>query len=393
MKEISFLKTKTYQEITNSDKTIFVCEGGARSGKSFSGLQVFFKKFFTEKNISLGICRKTFASLKVSTGKAFIDMLKDYGVYNDDNFNKTDFVYKNPLNNNEIRFFGLDDPERIKSTEFNYILMDEATDFTLNDYIILKTRLSKRNDYGKNLILLMFNPIFSEGWIDKIITDKDSKHIHSTYKDNPTLSKEYIDNLENLKNIDINKYRIYALGERGKSEATIFPKFKIIDKMPDNYDDICYGLDFGFNNPSAMVEVRIKENNIYVMEMLYKTGLITSEIADFITKQNLDYNHYIFADSAEPDRIEQIYMENLNCLGAEKKVSDGILALKNFNIHIEKNSSNLLDEMRGYSWKVDKNENILDEPVKINDHLVDAMRYALFSWVKLTRYELSFSKI
>jgi phage terminase large subunit len=87
----------------------------------------------------------------------------------------------------------------------------------------------------------------------------------------------------------------------------------------------------------------------------------------------------IYADSAEPDRIEEIKRAGFNILPADKSVKDGIDLMKRLQLKISKSSSNIIKEIRAYSWKKDKDKNVLDEPVKFKDHAMDAIRYAVFT--------------
>ena len=91
----------------------------------------------------------------------------------------------------------------------------------------------------------------------------------------------------------------------------------------------------------------------------------------------------IMADSAEPQRIQEICDAGFNCIGVSKVshepnkswVSVGIDRVKRKRLHITKRSVNVLKEIRGYKWKQDKDENVLDEPLKFRDHALDAIRY------------------
>ena len=91
-----------------------------------------------------------------------------------------------------------------------------------------------------------------------------------------------------------------------------------------------------------------------------------------------DIKGTIFADSAEPQRIEEIYRAGFDIHPARKiSVRDGIDFVKRFKLYIDKESTNIIKEIKFYSYKVDKNGKVLDEPVKLNDHAMDAIRYAI----------------
>ena len=167
----------------------------------------------------------------------------------------------------------------------------------------------------------------------------------------------------------------------------------------DEVDDIFYGLDFGYNNPTALIEIRMKDGVLYERELLYQTNLTNSELIDLLKQLIVKKTSPIYADPSEPARIEEIYKAGYNIIGAEKSVKDGIDFVKRQKIKIANTSSNLIKEKKNYKWKVDKNNNVLDEPVKFNDHLMDAERYAIYTHLKdrvsfeKSKFEIYFNRI
>ncbi len=170
----------------------------------------------------------------------------------------------------------------------------------------------------------------------------------------------------------MNYYNIYALGKRGKLENIIYPNFDLIEEMPYELERQCYGLDFGFENPSTCIHVGVMGDNLYLDEMLYQTHLTNSDLIGLLKQlPRLDMH----ADSAEPQRIEEICRAGLNCYPAMKDVQLGIDTVKRHKIHITKRSIHLIKEVRGYHRKKDKDGRILEEPVKFDDHCCDSFRY------------------
>ena len=375
--------TDVYYKNLNSKSRVVVNIGGARSSKSYSIAQLIFTKFISETNKKILITGKTFPFLRRTAYSEFIKLLKLYGYYFPSNHNKSFHTYE--FNGNEITFVSIDDPEKIKSTEFNYIWMEEANQFTYRDFMTLKTRLSgQRKPKDKpNQMFLTLNPIDAYGWIPKkLVMQKDVEVIRSTYKDNPFLGKDYIDILNGFKDTDKNYYKIYALGEWGQVENLIYTNYDFIDEMPANPSEVIYGMDFGYNDPSVLVEIALKDDELYVDEKLYQTKLTTSDLIEQLKTLDIKKGSPIYCDNAEPDKIEEMYRAGFNAIPAEKSVNDGIRKVKSFRSHITKESVNLIRESQGYKWKEDKYENILDEPLKFNDHAVDAWRYGVYTHFK-----------
>ncbi|MDD4005400.1 MAG: PBSX family phage terminase large subunit [Elusimicrobiaceae bacterium] len=376
--------TPVFERNLNAAKKTVVNIGGARSSKSHSVAQLLIMKACNERNKNIGVARKTRPALKMTAERLVLDLLRQYGLYNPAAHAKTDHYYE--LNGNRMQFFSLDDPEKIKSAEFNYLWLEEANEFTYEDYLILLTRLSGKTGRGeKNRMFLTLNPSDSTGWIPaKLLQQPEVEVIRSSYRDNPFVQSDYIAVLESLKEQDENAYRVYALGEWGREDNTVFSNYTFTDAFPETADDTVWGVDFGFNNPSAVTEVRVKDRELHIREALYETRLTTAGIITALESliPHGCRHQCIYADSAEPDRIQEIAAAGFNVFPAEKSVSLGIDALKRFRLNILKESVNLAREIKSYRWKKDLNGQVLDEPVKFNDHALDALRYAVYSHVK-----------
>lgn len=371
---------KIFKKTFNAKTTTVINVGGARSGKSYAMAQLLIYKAVNE-TCQIAVTRKTMPALKMTALRLILDLLKEYNLFVPACFNKTENIYK--IGPSRFQFFSLDDPEKIKSSEFNYIWLEEATEFTYQDYAVLLTRLSAPILNGKqNQIFLTLNPTDINSWIyKKLLTQKDITVIKSTYKDNNFLQKNYIQTLLSLKDYDKNAYKVFALGEWGASEKIIYKNWALIDEMPQNPAEIFYGLDFGFNNPTALVQIAIYDGKFYAREILYQSGLTNSALIEKLLILLKGYEtKTIYADAAEPNRIAEIAASGLNIKPAQKNVLNGIMAVKSDNFFVSKCSTNLIKELQTYSWKSDANGNILEEPVKFNDHLLDALRYGIYTY-------------
>jgi phage terminase large subunit len=377
--------TPVFKKIALSKKNQILNIGGARSSKSYSILQYLIAKLTNEKNKKILICRKTLPALKVSTYQPFLEMLKQYNLYFLCDINKQDRTIRFLPTQSFIYFTSIDDPEKIKSTEFNYIFMEELNEFDYEDYITLKLRLSAPSqDKQPNKLLMAMNPIVC--WVnEKLLNDNEIEVIKSTYKDNPFLSQEYINMLEQLKDIDLTYWKIYGLGEFAEISNLIYQMYEIIplENYPpiEQCDEVIYGLDFGYNNPTALVEIRIKDKKFYERELIYQTKLTNADLIELLKQKIfIGHRHFpIYADVSEPNRIEEIYRAGFNIKPANDSVKDGIDFVERLKIYSCNENVNLNRERKFYKWQIDKKGNILDKPVKFNDHLMDAERYALYT--------------
>jgi phage terminase large subunit len=182
-------------------------------------------------------------------------------------------------------------------------------------------------------------------------------------------------------------WKVYARGQTGKIEGLIYPNFTIIDELPTDIEDYCYGQDFGFNHPATLIYTGFKDNSVYWDEVIYQSGLITSDIIGLMRQNNIQGD--IFADSARPDTIEEIHQAGFNIYPADKSVKDGINCVKAQKLYITKRSVNLIKEIRSYKWKQDKNGKALDEPVKFMDDGMDAARYGTYNGLNKPQMDYS----
>jgi phage terminase large subunit len=366
-----------------ADAQIIINRGGSRSTKSWSIAQLLIEWFFTIPRIKILILRKTQPSLRVSVIPQIFTLLELYNLRSRIVEVKQDRNLWSPVKG-LIHFGGLDDPEKIRSTDWNVIWMEEATEFEYDDFINLKLRLSTPT-YGtfRNKLFMSFNPVDEYSWIKTKIADEQTEDfidIHSNYLYNPFLSEDYIRTVEMLQFQDPNYWRIFGLGEWGKLEHIIYSNWTISPYLMDG--ETIFGLDFGFNNPSSLIQINVDGLEAGVQQKVYQSGLTNS---DLIQKMNLAMTADqkskcpIYADSAEPQRIEELNREGFWVVPANKSVKDGIDFVKRVRLRITDDSDNIKKEVKGYSYRTDKNSRVLEEPIKFNDHAMDAIRYALFT--------------
>lgn len=400
--QIEIQKTNVFDKLIQTVKKLdrlqtIVCSGGAGSSKSYSIAQLLVHLLYECPGIRIAVGRKTFPSHRTSGRYLIFEILNKYGLYNDKYYNKADNTYIIP-NKSFMMFFSLGEGEsgveKIKSADFNVIWLEEATEFDLNDYrqMPLRARSPEVPGLPHNFIILSFNPIDANHWIKTELIDKDPDIVvfHSTYLDNPFLSKDYCKALEKLKSQDENYYRIYALGEWGRLENQIYKNYKIIpdSELPlkSDWTKWGYGLDYGHTNPSALIRVIWSGDKLYWQEVIYRTQLTNSNIIELLSHE---YRGDIWADSAEPDRIMETMRAGYNCFPANKHIKTGIDVCKRQTIYIPESSINVIKEIRGYSYKKDKNGVVIDEPIEFNDHAMDAGRYGTLGLTERYGYATS----
>lgn len=378
MPEIVVQRIEKFSKFLEKRKKKFkIVYGGRHSGKSYSVAQLFIRRLYEEDNIRMLILRKTLPALKITAFRLIIDLLQQYQLpYSLNKSVPITIKYAN----NEILFGSLDDPEKFKSYEGNYLWIEEATELTYDEFLKISLVMSRKNEFYTNQIFLTFNPIECTHWaITNFVNAQrdDMQVLHSTYKDNPFLADDHIKQLEDLIHQDDSLYRIYVLGECGTIKNKIYAKYTI-DKYPEKTENIRYGLDFGYNNPTALLEVGYKQEQCYEQELLYQTHLTNQELIELLKQLIVHKRAPIYADPAEPARIAAIKQAGFNVFPANNSVNDGIDYVKSCNPVIDQDSPNLLIEKKDYKWQ-EKGGVVLDKPVKFRDHLMACERYALYS--------------
>lgn len=352
--------------------------GGAGSGKSHFAAQKFLWRMINEQNHRLLLIRKVARTIRNSQYSLIKSLIYDYNFEKDFRFRETDLTITNRNNNNTIISVGVDDREKLKSIHgITSIWIEEATELDRKDFTQIDLRLRNKTENYKQIILT-FNPVDANHWLHTA-QPKDAVVVKTTYEDNPHLDDAYKEVLNNLQNEDKEYYDIYALGNWGVLRNIIYRPFEILQTHTTHYDEIIYGLDFGFNNPSALVKVKIKDGCFYLEEIIYESRLTNSDLIEKMRRLVKNKSDAVYCDPAEPDRIKELEDAGFNVHPANKSVKDGIDFLKSKKIFSRADNTNINKEVLSYSYKTDRNGNIFDEPVKFNDHALDAIRYAIYS--------------
>ncbi len=380
--DIKATKVFKYTEDTYNDKkySVIVHQGGTRSGKTYNILLWLISKCVSQwDNKVIDIVRKSFPSLRASAMFDFYEILTKYGMYSDEYHNKTENIYK--IGSNIIRFFSCDEPQKMRGPGRDILFCNEANELTFEDF----TQLNMRT---REMTILDFNPSDEFHWIyDRVLIRTDVNFFVTTYKDNLFLPKRIIQEIENLKDVDENYWRIYGLGQRGISQATIYSNWELTDEpKPQGYQAI--GLDFGYNDPTSMIEIVLVDAEkpyIWMNELIYQSHMTNNQVIEKMKDLNISKNVEIYGDSSRPETINEILRAGYNIRPTVKgagSIKLGIDFLKRYKLKITKTSLNLQKEIKNYKWKTNKDGQILDEPVEFNDHSCDAARYALNSKIQ-----------
>lgn len=364
---------KNYSTINDDNVRFIVNVGGTRSSKTYSLCQLLLVYALQTPNKIISIVRKSLPALRSSVMRDMIEIIRNSGIYTDKNHNKTENIYRFD-NGSIIEFFSVDDEQKLRGRKRDILWANEANELSFEEFNQLNFRTT-------NKLFFDFNPSDLYHWLYDLMKKPECVRIHSTYKDNPFLDKSIVKQIEDLKNVDEEYYKIYTLGEQALSKSTIYSHQQEFMEYP-NIEDYVYGLDFGFNHPTALIKISKLENSIYVEEVIYQSHLTTTDLINLMNDLNIDKDKYIVCDTARPEIITELRRSGYNVVNANKNVKEGIDSVKSSILFIKNDSVNVWKEIRNYKWKTN-GEKILDEPVKINDDAMDAMRYGIL-YIKKT---------
>ena len=353
----------------NEGYRIIVNQGGTRSGKTFSLTQLLIYLAHKQK-YSISVCSVAFPHLRKGAMRDWRKIMEDYKMYNPNNHMKTEQMYTYPTGS-YTEFFSVDNALKVRGPGRDILFINEANIIEYDTFrqLLLRT---------KKAIFIDYNPADEFHWIyDKVLTRPDCYFIKSTYKDNPFLPNEQIKEIESYREADPNFWRIYGEGERGHSEGVIFTHWQTYNGQVNG--EIAYGLDFGYNHPTALTKVTNKDDNLYWEEVIHQSHLTNQDLIQLL-KERIPRGSVIYCDH-EVARIEEIRRAGFNPKLADKKnVKDRLDFVKSRKLFIHAQSANLLKEIKSYKYK-DKNR--IEEPVKINDDGMDAGGYASISFKKV----------
>lgn len=370
--ELQINTSKTYRDIQNSRK-ICILQGGTRSGKSHSALQWLIVKSLSESGTTTSVVRKSFPSMRVSILRDFQNIMKELGIWEEERYSATEHLYTFD-NGSIIEFMSIDNAEKRKGTSRDYLFIDECNELSREDYfqLFIRTRIKT---------IIAYNPSFgTNNYIfNEIHTHPESDLFISTFMDNPYLEQTIVDEILRLRETNSEYFKIYGLGQPGNNIGTIF-SINVIDEIPKEADFLAFGMDYGFSiDPTTLVTVSRWDNNLYLDELLFKTGMVTGDIIGFLKGLDIGRNE-IWADSAEGRLIEEIYRAGFNIKPVKKgpdSVRMGIDLMMNYKLWVTKRSQNMVREFSEYVWAIDKNGNFENKPVDYSNHTIDAVRYVV----------------
>lgn len=375
---MEFIVTTALKKLLRLKKRIKVVRGGTSASKTFSILPILIDRAIKTPDLEISVVSESIPHLRRGALKDFLKIMMALGRYNDNQFNKSTLKYTF-VNGSYIEFFSVDQPDKLRGARRNVLYVNECNNVDFDSYYQLAIRTSGE-------IWLDYNPS-SLFWVDReIVNQDDVDFITLTYLDNEALSETIVKEIESAKekaktsSYWANWWQVYGLGQTGSLEGVCIPDWQEI-QLPTEARLLCYGMDWGYSNDPTSLIAMYKYNDAYIFdELIYQKGLLNSDISDLLKTNGV--NDIIYADSAEPKSIAELNSYGHNVLPVSKgrdSILYGLNLINQNKVYVTSRSKNLINELRNYTWMVDKQGNKLNKPIDAYNHAIDAMRYAMTS--------------
>jgi len=363
-----------------------VIQGGTSAGKTLAILAVLID-IAAKNKTEISVVSESIPHLRRGAIKDFAKVMQWTGRWVAERWNKTLLTY-NFANGSVIEFFSADSEARLRGARRQVVYINEANNIDFESYYQLAIRTSEA-------IYIDFNPTHEFWAHTEVLPEQDAELIILTYNDNEALPDTIKRDIElNRTKAETSAYwanwwKVYGLGQVGTLQGAIYEDFEVVEGIDvSRAKFVALGLDWGFSNdPTALVAIYRQGDCLLIQELLYATGLTNQDIADKLRTLGITRAWEIVADSAEPKSIEEIYRLGFNIKPAEKgpdSVRNGIDILKRFKLQVTKDSTNLIKELRSYTWATDKEGKNTGVPIDSFNHACDAMRYVALNKLRVS---------
>ena len=359
--------------------------GSAGSAKSYFITQKLIVRACKEP-IKILVCRRYGSTIRNTCFSLFKEILSKWKLLPFVKIRETDFNIRFS-NGSEIIFIGLDEETKLLSLNgIGAIFIEEA--YEVPKPIVEQLNLRLRGKTQNQQIIMAFNPISANHWLKEFCDNPPSSFmfVHSTYKDNPFLNAEYIQQLEELYVRNPAKARVFCDGEWGvDAEGLVLTnwskeEFDAMELAAAGLEHRA-GIDLGWVDKTAIIDSLYDAANktIYVFNEFYKSGCQLSDIAFALGEMNLKKTK-VFVDSAEPRSIQFFRNEGFNtvpCSKGKDSVKAGLMFLQDCRIIVHPKCHNFITELENFSYiKSKQTGEWTEETTHEWSHAIDACRYA-----------------
>ena len=287
---------------------------------------------------------------------------------------------------------GWESVENLRGQAFDFICLDEVAmmrNFWVNWYEVLRPTLTDR----KGQAMFASTPQGFNHFYDlcnQELKDSEFKSFHFTSWDNPHIPKEELESAK--KSLPEEQFLQEYEASFQKTQGLVYKEFNrekhLYEKLSDKDYQKFGSIDFGFRNPTAVLDIRVDGENILVEDEWYKRERTEIQVAEYVKACGFKA---VYPDPENPSAIEELRRKGVNVREVQKgkdSIKHGINAIKELlvtgRLKINKKCVNLISEFEMYSYDDDKSErNDNENPVKSNDHALDSLRYFVSSYLPI----------
>lgn len=363
-----------------NNKRYLVVQGGMRAAKSYSIIMLIVSWCQTYSDKIATVASMSYPHLSRGVIRDFQTIMKNAGIWEQERWNQSSKIYT--FGNGTILEFISVDNMSAHGPARDLLFVNEANDMDIETFRNLAFRTT-----GK--IIIDYNPtseFWAHTWLMKEEKD-NTDFIILTYKDNEALADSIRQAIESRKpkkgEKPSNWWIVYGEGQIGSLEGNVYSGWRKATSKDWDFTKIRlirYGLDFGFSNDeTGMVAIYETESGeLIIKEKIYKTGILGSQYANELNKAGVERDVLIVADSARPEIIAEIKAQGFRIVGADKNAGSVLRGIDRVKQHqVIYDGEDLEREYLSYAWRKKRTGEVLDEPQDGNDHLMDALRYAI----------------
>jgi len=367
-------ETTALRKIRALKKRIRIVQGGTSAGKTYDILLDELNEAIMQDGILTTIMSDTMPNLRHGAMRDFLKICHETNVWDVAEWNSTYSTLTLP-NRSIIEFYSADSEDALGARR-DRLFINEANRITKDAFDQLEVRTEQR-------ITLDFNPV-NQFWAHDLLKRPDVDFVKLNYLDNEALSQNIVNALELRKGDGTsNWWRVYGLGEIGSLEGNVYEGWIPVDDIPQSAVLKRYGVDFGFSNdPTAVVAVYEDEDeSLYLKTELCDIKILTPVLIEKLKKLP---DALFVCDNARPEIIAEMQANGLRAIGSNKTAGEKMNG-KRYNIelvmrrkiHYLRTDTELEREYLTYAWRKKRTGEIIDEPQDGNDHIMDALAYAV----------------
>ena len=386
----------------------FIAVGPAETGKTLAACWKIHLLAIKYAGLNGAIVRKTQKSLYGSVLQTFERVIKNSPVETYGGEKPEKYIYPN---GSVIWVGGMDNADKVLSSERDFIYVNQAEELLENDWELLLTRTTGRGAIMPYTMLFGdCNPSGSKHWIRERNLSSKLRLIQTSHRDNPSLYDEQgniteqgIRTMQRLDALSGVRRKRLKEGLWATAEGAVYDSFDsaihVIERNHIEFQSFWLTMDEGYTNPAVILLVGVdNDGRWHIFREFYERNKLqsyvvskTKEWFDYVYEKQLSNGNKeivkcsgVSVDESAAGLIADLINNGVPAQGAKGRVLDGIQHIQDKlkvqsdgkpRLTIDPSCTNVISEFESYVWKISPSGYSKDEPLKENDHAMDAIRY------------------